>query len=67
MQDSTDIAWFFNCQITPITLSMTLGFYAVKKNIRYVELQGANLITSQMLVMASTNYLCMFEMDQFRN
>ena len=49
----------------PVTLTMTLGYCAVKKNIRFVELMGANLIGTQLMVIAFTNYSGLFEMDRF--
>ena len=45
---------------------MSLGYCTVTKNIKFVELQGANLVGSQMLLTAFTHYSGLFEMDQFR-
>ena len=62
-----DTLWFFTCQIVPVTLSMSLGYCSVMKNIKFVELQGINLIGTQMLLTAFTNYSGLFEMDRFRH
>ena len=60
-----DTLRFFSFQIGPVTLSMTLSYLATKKNIWFVELQGANLFGSHILVILLTNYSGLFEMNEF--
>ena len=63
--EEAETLWFMLVQIMPATLTMTFGYCVVKKNIRFVELMGVNLLGTQMLVIVFNNYSGLFEMDQF--
>ena len=60
-----DTLRLFSFQIGPVTLRMTLSYLATKKDIRVVELQGINLFGSHMIIVLLSNYLGLFEMNEF--
>lgn len=60
--EARDTLWFFNLQIMPINLTMTLCYCATKKDIRFVEFQGPVLLMTQVLAMAVTNFSGVVEM-----
>ena len=60
--EARDTLVFFNLQILPINLTMTLCYCATKKNIRFVELQGPVLLMTQLVATALTNFSGVVEM-----
>ena len=60
-----DTLVFFSLQILPVTLILSLSYFAAKKDTRFVEAHGAILFVSQLVAIVLFEYSGLFEMDEF--